>query len=65
MNIIRRNISILSDDNLEEPVFTDASSEEQKKKFLTDALIEGEKSGFVKDFDPKAHLEKLNSSFSI
>jgi antitoxin ParD1/3/4 len=38
-------------------------SEEQKKKDLIKALKEGEKSGFAKNFDPKAHLKKLHSKF--
>lgn len=36
--------------------------EESKKQLVNDALEEGEKSGFVKNFDPKAHLKKLNDS---
>ena len=36
--------------------------EEFKKQYLNDALQQGEISGFEKDFDPKAHLEKLNTS---
>jgi antitoxin ParD1/3/4 len=38
-------------------------AEEQKKKDLINALKEGEKSGFVKNFDPKAHLKRLHSKF--
>lgn len=38
--------------------------EEQKKRMLNEALITGEKSGFEKNFDPKAHLKKLNDSIS-
>lgn len=34
--------------------------EEAKKKALIEALIAGEKGGFVEDFDPSAHLEKLH-----
>ena len=37
-------------------------SEEQKKKDINKALLKGEKSGFVKNFDPKAHLKKLHSN---
>ncbi|MBC7553174.1 MAG: type II toxin-antitoxin system ParD family antitoxin [Taibaiella sp.] len=37
-------------------------AEEQKRQVLYEALCVGEKSGFVKNFDPKAHLEKLNAS---
>ncbi|WP_282039382.1 type II toxin-antitoxin system ParD family antitoxin [Saccharicrinis aurantiacus] len=35
-------------------------SEELKIKELRTALIEGESSGMVEDFDPKAHLAKLH-----
>lgn len=35
--------------------------EEVKKKSLIKALVVGEKSGLVKNFDPKAHLKKLHS----
>jgi antitoxin ParD1/3/4 len=38
-------------------------SESQKKEDLIKALKEGEKSGFVKNFDPKLHLKKLHSKF--
>jgi antitoxin ParD1/3/4 len=34
--------------------------EEQKKEALIAALVEGEKSKRVENFDPKAHLEKLH-----
>ncbi len=34
--------------------------EEQKKEALIAALIQGEKSKRVVNFDPKAHLEKLH-----
>jgi len=34
--------------------------EETKKKLLRDALIEGEKSGFVNDFDPEILLSNLH-----
>lgn len=37
--------------------------EEAKKKYLNKALAQGEKSGFEKKFDPKAHLKKLHSKF--
>ena len=37
--------------------------EEQKKKDLNKALVTGEKSGFVKKFDPKANLKKLHAKF--
>lgn len=33
---------------------------EQKIKILRDAIEAGEKSGYVKNFDPVKHLEKLN-----
>jgi len=35
-------------------------SEEAKKKNLAKALQQGEKSGFVKNFDPKANLKKIH-----
>lgn len=35
--------------------------EESKKKQLTKALVSGEKSGFVKNFDPQSHLKKLRN----
>lgn len=35
-------------------------TEEQKKKALIKALIKGEKSGRVENFDPVAHLAKLH-----
>jgi antitoxin ParD1/3/4 len=35
---------------------------EQKIKILRDAIEAGEKSGYVKNFDPVKHLEKLNLS---
>jgi len=35
--------------------------EESKKKQLAKALVLGEKSGFEKNFDPKAHLKKLRN----
>ena len=34
--------------------------EENMKKALVQALIEGETTGFEKKFDPKAHLRKLH-----
>lgn len=36
---------------------------EQKIKILSDAIEAGEKSGYVKNFDPIKHLEKLNRSY--
>lgn len=36
-------------------------TEETKKKQLNKALAAGEKSGFHKSFDPKAHLIKLHA----
>jgi len=36
--------------------------QESKKKDLNKALAKGEKSGFVKNFDHKAHLKKLHSN---
>ncbi len=36
---------------------------EQKIKILRDAIEAGEKSGYVKKFDPAKHLEKLNQSY--
>ena len=35
-------------------------TEEQKKKALIKALVKGEKSGRVENFDPVAHLAKLH-----
>ncbi len=37
--------------------------EEQKKKDLDKALIQGEKSGHEKNFNPKVKLKKLHSKF--
>ncbi len=37
-------------------------AEEQKMQLLNEALRQGESSGFEKNFDPKAHLKKLNAS---
>ncbi len=37
---------------------------EQKIKMLRDAIEAGEKSGYVKNFDPVKHLEKLNQSYT-
>lgn len=37
---------------------------EQKVKVLREAIEAGEKSGYVKDFDPLMHLEKLNQSYN-
>jgi len=36
---------------------------EQKIKMLREAIEAGEKSGYVKNFDPVKHLEKLNLSY--
>jgi antitoxin ParD1/3/4 len=36
---------------------------EQKIKILREAIEAGEKSGYVKKFDPIKHLEKLNQSY--
>jgi len=38
-------------------------AQEQKKKDLNKALLQGEKSGFVKNFNPKSNLKKLHSKF--
>ncbi len=38
-------------------------SEEQKKSALIKALIQGEKSKRVENFDPKAHLAKLHKKY--
>lgn len=35
--------------------------EEERKKELNKALVAGEKSGFVKNFDAKANLKKLHN----
>ena len=37
--------------------------EELKKKELSKALLQGEKSGFVKNFDSGANLKKLRAKF--
>ena len=39
-------------------------AEELKTKSLTKALSRGEKSGFVKNFNPKTHLKSLRQKFS-
>ena len=39
-------------------------TEELKKKDLNKALTQGEKSGFEKNFDPKAHLKKLQGKIA-
>jgi len=39
-------------------------TEELKKKDLNKALAKGEKSGFEKNFDPKAHLKKLQGKIA-
>ncbi len=39
-------------------------SQEFKKQQLIEALEKGERSGFLTNFDPKAHLEKLNKTVS-
>jgi antitoxin ParD1/3/4 len=36
---------------------------EQKIAILRDAIEAGEKSGYIKNFDPVKHLEKLNQSY--
>lgn len=38
--------------------------EENKVELLKRALIEGEKSGFVDNFNPKEFLEELNNNYS-
>lgn len=38
-------------------------AEEQKIKDLKKALVQGEKSGFAKDFNPKANLKNLHGKF--
>ena len=38
-------------------------AEEIKTKDLNKALLQGEKSGFEKSFDPKVHLKKLHGKF--
>jgi antitoxin ParD1/3/4 len=38
-------------------------AEESKMKDLNKALSQGEKSGMVKNFDPKASLKNLHSKF--
>ena len=39
-------------------------SDETKRQSLIEAQQVGEQSGFVSDFDPKVHLEKLRKFFS-
>lgn len=39
--------------------------EEEKKTLLTKALIEGEESGMVENFDPQILLEELHSKHNI
>jgi antitoxin ParD1/3/4 len=39
--------------------------EEKKKKFLVKALVIGENSPRVKNFDPKAHLKKLHEHLKL
>ena len=36
---------------------------EQKIRILREAIEAGERSGYVKDFDPVKHLEQLNQNF--
>jgi len=38
-------------------------AEELKAKNLNKALLQGEKSGIAKNFNPKDHLKKLHSKF--
>ena len=38
-------------------------AEEQKKKELNKALVQGEKSGYEKNFNAKVNLKKLHSKF--
>jgi antitoxin ParD1/3/4 len=38
-------------------------NEEEKKKGLNKALVQGEKSGYEKNFNPTTHLKKLHSKF--
>lgn len=37
--------------------------QEEKKQILTKALIEGEKSGLIENFDPQILLEELHSKY--
>ncbi len=37
--------------------------DEEKRAALVDALIAGENSGFVKNFDFKVHLEKIHKKY--
>lgn len=39
--------------------------QEEKKSILTRALVEGEDSGFVENFDPQILLEELHSKHKI
>jgi len=38
-------------------------AEELKNKNLNKALLQGERSGLAKNFDPKIHLKKLHGRF--
>jgi antitoxin ParD1/3/4 len=38
-------------------------AEDKKQMALVTALVKGEKSGRVEDFDPKSHLEKLHKKY--
>jgi antitoxin ParD1/3/4 len=39
--------------------------QEEKKNILTKALIEGEQSGFIENFDPQILLDELHSKHNI
>lgn len=39
--------------------------QEEKKSILTKALVQGEDSGLVENFDPQILLEELHSKYSI
>ncbi len=39
--------------------------QEEKKNILTKALIEGEKSGMIENFDPQLLLEELHSKHNL
>lgn len=66
-----RNTSILLGEHFEEVISSEvirtalrlSEAEELKKKDINKALVQGEKSGFQKNFEPKAHLKKLRGKF--
>jgi antitoxin ParD1/3/4 len=62
-NFIQKEISTRRYSSASEVVRTALrllEAEENKMKALRAAIQEGEKSGFVEDFDPRAHLDALH-----